>query len=337
MKERFQDISFTEQEGALIKVCNRIIDGYARQGYDLSLRQLYYVLVTKNIIPNVPRSYEKLGALINEARMAGLVDWDMIVDRGRHAIVTRKFSGPGKAVSQLVKTFKLNRWIHQPFYIEVMAEKQALEGVLSPVCSYWGITYSSNKGYSSASALYAAAKRLAKKAEAGKQVVVLYLGDHDPSGIDMTRDIRDRLTMFSRLPIDVKRLALNMSQVQKLNLPPNPAKMSDSRAPDYCAKFGNSSWELDAIPPRILSEIISRAVMRRLDDDAWKKDEKREKKAIEILKNAVHSIDREFSGPAKQEVVVDDDSTPPPKVEMPKLTRESGDDVDEGDSTQPTT
>jgi len=324
MKEKFADVSFTDEEQKLIEISNRIIVRYAAEGYDLSLRQLYYQLVTKNVIPNSTYAYERLGKLVTEARMAGLIDWAMIVDRGRQTVGFKKYASPGKAVKQLVKTFRLNRWTRQPFYIEVMVEKQALEGVLSPICGHWGINYTANKGYSSASAIYSTAKRLAKKAES-KNVVVLYLGDHDPSGVDMTRDLRDRLGLFARRTIDVKRLALNMSQVERMKLPPNPAKMSDSRAKDYVEKYGTSSWELDAIPPRVMSGIISAAVERRLDKKAWDEDGEREKRAVELIRKAVHNIDREFYGPAKAETV-SDVKQEPPLVEPPTAEEEADDD-----------
>jgi hypothetical protein len=327
MKEQFIDVNFNETDLKLISVSNRIIERYAAQGYDLSLRQLYYQLVSRNVIPNSTYAYERLGKVVTDARMAGLIDWAMIVDRGRQTQGWKKYSSPGKAMQSMIKTFRLNRWTKQPFYIEVMVEKQALEGVLTPICGHWGISFTANKGYSSASALYSTAKRLAKKAEAGKQVVVLYLGDHDPSGIDMTRDLRDRLSLFARTVIDVKRLALNMSQVERLNLPPNPAKMSDSRAPDYVEKFGTSSWELDAMPPRVMSNVISAAVERRLDRKAWDEDGEREKRAVELLKKAVHNIDREFHGPAKVQTVSDSTVKPePPPVDLPASEPEAEDD-----------
>jgi len=316
VKEQFINVNFNEMDLALIAACNKIVDRYAKQGYDLSLRQLYYQLVSRNIIPNSNYVYEKLGKTVTDARMAGLIDWAMIVDRGRVTQTWKKYSSPGKALSALTKSFRLNRWTRQPCYIEVMVEKQALEGVLTPVCGKWGVNFTSNKGYSSASSLYSTAKRLARKMEAGKQVVVLYLGDHDPSGIDMTRDLRDRLSLFAKMTVDVKRLALNMSQVERMNLPPNPAKMSDSRAGSYVKKFGDSSWELDAMPPSAISNVISAAVQRRLDQAAWDEDGEREKMAVDLLKKAVHSLDREFHGPAKVQVVSDTIClTEPPAIE----------------------
>jgi len=98
---------------------------------------------------------------------------------------------------------------------------------------------------------------------------ILYLGDHDPSGIDMTRDVLERLEMFSECSIQVHRLALNMDQIDELNPPENPAKLTDSRASDYVKKYGESSWELDAIEPRRLAKIVRDCVLQLRDDDAY--------------------------------------------------------------------
>jgi hypothetical protein len=85
--------------------------------------------------------------------------------------------------------------------------------------------------------------------EAGQDVVVLHLGDHDPSGLDMTRDLRDRLSLYSRAAVDVQRVALNMDQVGVFNPPPNFAKESDKRFEAYRRQYGDQCWELDALPP----------------------------------------------------------------------------------------
>lgn len=102
-----------------------------------------------------------------------------------------------------------------------------------------------------------------------KDVYVLYLGDHDPSGIDMTRDVRERLEMFSRSSFDVKRLALNMDQVEMWNPPENPAKTTDSRYEAYLLEFGESSWELDAVDPATLGGLVIKAVASLRDDELY--------------------------------------------------------------------
>lgn len=119
-------------------------------------------------------------------------------------------------------------------------------------------------------------QRILKAVEKGKESVVLYLGDHDPSGVDMTRDLRERMTTFCRRPIDVKRLSLNKSQVDEYQLLPNPAKLSDSRSGEYVAKYGNESWKLDALPPNKLANLVKVVVARRVDEAKWKASLERE-------------------------------------------------------------
>jgi hypothetical protein len=169
-----------------------------------------------------------------------------------------------------------------------MVEKQALEGVLIPVCQQLDISFTANKGYSSSSAMHEAGRRIAFHVSRGKDVAIFYLGDHDPSGVDMTRDVTDRLRLFSysdRITID--RLALNIGQVSILNPPENPAKETDSRAGAYIAQFGRSSWELDAIEPRQLSAIVSKAVRELRDDSLWNDAVQREQAMRDELQDFV--------------------------------------------------
>jgi hypothetical protein len=168
-----------------------------------------------------------------------------------------------------------------------MVEKAALEGVLIPVCRDLGIRFTANRGYSSSSTMYEAGKRLEGYSE-DKRIIILYLGDHDPSGIDMTRDVHERLSMFSWSKIEVRRLALNMDQIETLNPPKNPAKMTDTRANAYIAKFGNSSWELDAIEPTALARLVQKAVRELRDETQWQKALRLEDRMRKELKRFVN-------------------------------------------------
>lgn len=262
----------------MIVVINEILEDYAQQGYDLSLRQLYYQLVSRNIVPNTEKSYKNIGCLVSDARLAGLIDWDMIKDRGREMVENPHWKDPAQFMNSVAPQFRVDLWEDQPAYVEVMVEKQALEGVLIPVCRELDVPFTANKGYSSSSALYEASKRFLKGAEEGKDLFVVYLGDHDPSGIDMSRDVQDRLNLFlngamGSVPNDlltVKRVALNMDQIEELEPPENPAKITDSRAEGYIKRFGRSSWELDAIEPRELANLVRTAVMGIMDQKRWR-------------------------------------------------------------------
>lgn len=279
MKEAFVDKNFGSAALQMIGVINGILDDYAGQGYDLSLRQLYYQLVSRNYVPNTEKSYKNVGCLVSDARLAGLIDWDMIKDRGREMLSNPHWNNPGHFMEVVAPQFRFDLWKDQKAYVEVMVEKQALEGVLQPVCSRLDVPFTANKGYSSSSAMYEASRRFIKRAEQGKQLYIIYLGDHDPSGIDMTRDVDDRLDLFVKTSLDrcdqigpnelpaitVKRVALNMEQVRELNPPENPAKITDSRANSYIRRFGPSSWELDAIEPRQLAALVTEAIQSVMD------------------------------------------------------------------------
>ena len=277
MKEAFVQKTLQAASQKTVTVVNAILAEYEADEYDLTLRQLYYQMVARGYVENSQRSYKCLGDLVNNARLVGLIDWDMIKDRGRETISPPHWDSPADIINAAAQSFALDKWEDQPHYIEVMVEKQALEGVLIPVCNALDIRFTANKGYSSSSALYETGKRLKESADAGKYVCLLYLGDHDPSGMDMTRDIDDRTRLFSGVPVEVNRLALNMDQIRELAPPENPAKTTDSRSEAYIRRFGTSSWELDAIEPRMLASLVTEAVEGLRDAALWETAVAREK------------------------------------------------------------
>ncbi|MBU6429986.1 MAG: hypothetical protein KGR26_13310, partial [Cyanobacteria bacterium REEB65] len=147
--------------------------------------------------------------------------------------------------------------------------KEALVGVISGICNRLRVDFFACRGYNSQSEQWRAGQRFQGYQMKGQRPIVFHLGDHDPSGIDMTRDNRERLEMFAGVPVAVQRLALNMPQIEELNPPPNPAKLTDVRARDYIERYGESSWELDALSPTYIRDLISSAVGRLRDEKAW--------------------------------------------------------------------
>ncbi|MHB8191802.1 MAG: hypothetical protein ACYDGL_00815 [Bellilinea sp.] len=270
MKEAFIERSFSATNMAMIQYINQVLEEYRRQGYRLSLRQLYYQLVARDRIPNSLRSYKNIGNLVSNARQAGLIDWGMIEDRNRETAIPSHWNSPAEIVRAAAEQFRIDKWESQPYHIEVMVEKDALSGVLEPVCRELDIGITANKGYSSSSTMYEIGKRIYQRQREGKTICILYLGDHDPSGIDMTRDVRERLEMYSRLGmIEVDRLALNWEQIEIWRPPENPAKETDARYKNYANQFGESSWELDAVEPSQLANLVRDAVLVRRDEELW--------------------------------------------------------------------
>jgi hypothetical protein len=276
MKEKFIEIKLSVGSLSIIQKVNEILVEYSHQGYRLSLRQVFYQLVARAIIENTLRSYKRIGDLLSNARLAGMIDWNIIEDRGRETVTPPMWEDPAEIIEASAAQFSIDRWREQESHVEVMVEKSALEGVLIPVCRELGIRFTANRGYSSSSTMYEAGKRLAHFVNQGKDVFILYLGDHDPSGIDMTRDVLDRLSLFSRREIVVKRLALNMDQIEQYDPPENPAKQTDSRFEAYVLQFGESSWELDALDPATLGDVVRTAVESLRDEDLWNEALERE-------------------------------------------------------------
>lgn len=266
MREKFIDLRFSEATLSIIATANHIIDEYLNQGYRLTLRQLYYQFVARGLRENTERSYKSLGDTISNGRLAGLIDWDAIEDRGREIQQLSHWDSPNEMLQVAAQQFRLDKWQDQPHRILVMVEKQALEGVLLPVCQRLDIPFCANKGYSSSTALYNLGLELRYD---DRFPIVIYLGDHDPSGLDMTRDVEERLRLFSDRHVDVVRVALNIDQVEALNVPENPTKLTDARAAAYVQKFGSSSWELDAIPPQELAQLVTTEVLKHRDEDLW--------------------------------------------------------------------
>ena len=284
--ETYRSIKFRGESLEKIGQLLAILKDYP--GQRLTARQVYYQYVSRGLIANNQRSYKNITGLLADARYAGLVDWDAIEDRGREPATPPQWSGLRGLVDAALYSYRLDRWAGQNSYVEVWVEKQALAGVLAPIANRFHVTLMVNKGYSSASAMRESAKRFSGADQENR--VLLYLGDHDPSGEDMVRDVRDRLVEFGVENLEVEKVALTIEQIRQYNPPPNPAKVTDSRAKAYIEKFGESSWELDALPPNVLTELVVSAIEEHLDyvkmnkiHEAEESDKRRLRRAVEKL------------------------------------------------------
>lgn len=297
MKQAFVPKRFRADTLDIIKIANAIIELYQAQGYGLTLRQLFYQFVARDLFPdswideaynrknkldpytkNTTKNYKRLGNIINDGRMAGEIDWDAISDRTRSLKGRPSWEDSNEIVGMAAKAFRFDKWRNQPIQPYVFVEKEALVEVVGDVCNQYGVSYLACKGYLSLSMMKEAVDRFAQYLDHGCEVHVLYLGDHDPSGVDMTRDIQHRLGLFlgDTEGLTVKRLALNYDQIQDYNPPPNPAKRSDSRFKDYIRKYGPQCWELDALEPLVLYQLIENNILWLRDDYLWDELEEEE-------------------------------------------------------------
>src|SRR5580765_5311404 len=177
-KIRYQDIKFTMPKVTLIQQANSIIGEYTAQGYELTLRQLYYQFVSRGLIANTQAEYKNLGTLISDARLAGLIDWEAIVDRTRNVRTLSHWNNPGDIVGAAADQFHLDRWADQPYRPEVWIEKDALVGIFERVCTDLDVPLFSCRGYTSQSEMWVAAQRLLGYQGCGQKPLILHFGDH---------------------------------------------------------------------------------------------------------------------------------------------------------------
>jgi hypothetical protein len=262
MKEIYSEsLHLSKANTDRLEQINTIIEEYHEQGYKLTLRQLYYQLVSRDIIPNKTEEYAKLSTLLVKGRMAGIVDWDAIEDRIRVPKIPYYAANIAGAIADVTRQYRLDRMRDQDVYLEVWVEKDALSGVIRRTTEKYHIRLMVNRGYSSATAMHDAAERIINSE---KKAYILYLGDHDPSGMDMVRDIRSRLLEFGA-DVEIIPVALTDEQIKTYNPPPNPAKITDPRSSAYIAKYGQYSWEVDALTPTVLNNLIEKEIRGLID------------------------------------------------------------------------
>lgn len=270
MKQAYIEKTFRPASLELIEIIDSIIEDYQAQGYMLTTRQLYYQLVARDIIPNTLQEYKRVAGLINDAKLAGLLDWDAIEDRTRDFVRQTRWSSPEQILKAACDSYHVDHWIGQEHRVFCIVEKEALVGVLERVCRRFDVPLLAARGYPSGTVLREFVEEDVLPALSdGQRPIVLHLGDHDPSGIDMTRDLQERLMLFAFGDVEVQRIALTMDQVEEQRPPENPAKTTDSRFEGYLREYGTSSWELDALSPQYLDKLVAGHINRYIEDGKW--------------------------------------------------------------------
>lgn len=292
MKEKFNDSKGRggPQDNNIERI-NIIIEEYAAKGiYCLSMRQLYYQFVSRNWLENKPSSVVAVENAAKHGRLRGQIDWEAIEDRGRNIIELPTWEDPSDRIQSVTSNYHEDYWITQEYRPEVWIEKQALVSLLEEiVCDEYHAPLYTCRGYDSLSQIYQTGKRFAKYFEQGYTPLILYLGDHDPSGVDISEsDIRKRVSLFAGQPVEIRRLALNFDQTA--GLPPNEVKLADSKASKYIAQYGYECWELDALPPEQLVDLVRQGLENLIHRAAWDAAVQREEVNRETLRQMAENL-----------------------------------------------
>jgi hypothetical protein len=284
MREVF--IPYKPHAGTLVVVesANSIIAEYLAQGFALTLRQLFYQFVARALLENVFKQYKRLGTIVRNARDGGLIDWDALEDRTREVNTHTFWANPAGIISAAAHQYREDLWVAQRYRPEVWIEKEALLGIVEGVCTELRVPYFAHRGNNSQTLQYQAGKRFAEYLDQGLIPLVLHLADHDPNGIDMTRDNQERLALYARAEIEVRRIALNLDQVRQHNPPPSFVKEDDTRTSGYRQRFGTDEcWELDALPPTVIADLIRTEIESLIEPKAWAKALAREQRGRKLL------------------------------------------------------
>lgn len=237
----------------------------------LTLRGLHYRLVSRGMTNSI-NHYKRVVKAMTDARWDGLVDFDVFSDHDRETIGNTAFEvthvddeiETGKsAIETWMNYYSKNRWENQPYYVEVFIEKKALQGTFERPCIRHRVALNPCKGYPSLTFLHDAAIRLREAEDQGKELVIVYFGDYDPSGEDIPRSIQENLARLG-VRVEIDRIALTKEMVIDMGLPPAPAKATDSRTVNW---DGLGQVELDAVEPNELQEMCAEAVNRYFDEE----------------------------------------------------------------------
>jgi hypothetical protein len=255
----------------------------------VTVRQVYYQLVSRGVIENSKQSYQNYVHHLTTGRKGGVIPWDAFEDRARmfYREPLPRYSIHGEENEQdalkswfryalnkkVSEEYDLQRWEDQSYYVELWVEKDALAGFLSPLCERLGVGLVVSRGYTSYTFKQEAIKRFRGVLQEGRDPVLLYLGDLDPSGFDIYRCLEDEIEIA-----EAKRIGLHIEDVSQYSLVPNPIKDTDTRSNGFKRRYpglGNNVYELDALPPGELTDRARRNILSYFDDSIHEDNQRR--------------------------------------------------------------
>jgi hypothetical protein len=250
-------MSFQAKTMKIIETAREIL---ASADSPMTVRQVYYQLVSRQVVENNRNRYQSVSDALVKARQQEILPWEWIEDRLRKPRRVSMWRGLAAFADTAEAAYRRDVWESQSDYLEVWLEKDALSGIFEDVLEPYGVTLNVGRGFDGWDSIRNAAARY----EGRENVTVLYFGDFDPSGEDMARSLRDRLAFFEVYP-EIIKCALTKDDIARYDLPPDFAKKTDSRAAKFIAKNGDVSVELDALPNDVLKNRLIEEVEARMD------------------------------------------------------------------------
>jgi len=250
----------------------------------MTVRQLFYRLVSAGAIQNIRNDYQKVSAALTKARNDGRVDFALIVDRSRPEYRPNVFDDAAQYAKVVRRSYRKDYWQSQPERCEVWCEKDAVVGSIQVLTDELGVTVRVARGFLSTTRAFELARSIGGRSE--KPMTAFYLGDHDPSGRLIETDLAERIRAYGA-KFTIKRLAIHAADIAAFRLPPLRVKESDSRAASFLRRYSNRCVELDALPPTELRRRIREAVENLIDQELWDRAVKVEKAELASIQEIV--------------------------------------------------
>lgn len=265
-KEFYAEYSPKPRNREILKYITKLLASYSKQGISLTIRQIYYKVISKKYLTEVKDPYNTLSVLLTKARDAGLLDWNAIIDRTRTPIKHSEWRNINALLKTGLNAYRLHRWESQANYIEVITEKDTLYSALEPITNRYHVRLNVFRGNGSTTAVRDLANRILKAEAKNLTPTLVYIGDFDPSGRAMVKNIKERVTFYTRKEhCPVLDVALTMEQIEAEHLKPIHVNKKDNNAAEYIEQYGDRAWEVDALEPKILTDVVRRTILKYID------------------------------------------------------------------------
>ena len=272
---------------SLIEACRDILE----EIHPASVRAVCYQLFVRGLLESMAKNCtNRISRHLVYAREHHIVPWDWIVDETREPERVNAWKNPATFVRTVQRSYRRDHWAYQPVVVEIISEKSTVKGTLAPVLEEYGVTFRPWHGYVSATHAHALAGEIRNSP---KQMILLYLGDWDPSGLDMSeRDAPERLVEYgSGGGFAWRRIALTEELIRAHDLPgfDVDTKQKDGRYQWYRGRHGARAWELDALRPNVLRAVVETEIRRHITWEAWEQSRLVEQAETDSLQ---HILDR---------------------------------------------
>jgi hypothetical protein len=242
----------------------------AKVSQPITGRGVGYKLFAAGLIPSMAKSeMQRVYRLLREAREDGTIPWEWIVDETRELERVSTWNDPAQYARAVARSYRRDFWNQQPARVEVWSEKGTVRGVLAPVLDEYAVGFRVMHGFGSATEVHGVAED-----DDGRPLIVLYVGDYDPSGMNMSEhDLPNRLKKYDGHHVELRRIALTPSQTRGLPFFLASDKEKDTRYAWFVRNFGARCWELDALDPNALREIVEEEIRAEIEPVAWERCE----------------------------------------------------------------